>query len=87
MKHIYNQDAMERIHYLNGLSYTEARCLPQEFNSPISTMICKDEIVLISWEPMTMICIRNKVLTKAYEKYFEILWEKADKPKKQDEKK
>ena len=82
MKHIYNQDALDRIRYLNTLPHTEAKCLPEEFSSPISTMICKDEIILISWEPLTMIQIRNEGLAKAYQKYFEILWEKARKPSK-----
>ncbi|MEK6963857.1 MAG: helix-turn-helix domain-containing protein [Nanoarchaeota archaeon] len=82
MKHIYNEEAKERIQYLNTLPYTEARYLPEKFSSPVSTMVCKDEIMLISWQPLTLIRIRNEALAKAYEKYFDILWEKAKKPKK-----
>lgn len=79
MKHIYNEEALERIQYLNTLPYTEAKYLPEKFSSPVSTMICKDEVMLISWQPLTMIRIRNESLAKAYEKYFDILWEKAKK--------
>ncbi len=82
MKHIYNEEAKARIQYLNTLPYTEARYLPEKFDSPVSTMVCKDEVMLISWQPLTLIRIRNEGLAKAYEKYFEILWEKARKPKK-----
>jgi len=79
MKHIYNQEASARIKYLNKLPCTEAKCLPEAFSSPVSTMICKDEVALIAWEPLTITRIQNEALAKAYEKYFEILWEKAKK--------
>ncbi len=82
MKHIYNEEASDRIQYLNTLPYTVARCLPNKFSSPVSTMVCKDEVMLISWQPLTLIRVRNESLAKAYAKYFEILWEKARKPKK-----
>jgi len=75
MNHIYNDDAMQRIEYLNSLPYTEARHLPKEFNSPVSTNICGDEVVLVVWQdPVFAIQIKNKEMANSYKKYFEILW-------------
>ncbi len=82
MKHIYNKEASKRVQYLNTLPFTEARYFPEELSSPASTMICKDEVMLISWQPLTLIRIRNESLAQAYQRYFKILWEKAKKPKK-----
>jgi len=80
MKHVYNDDAIDRIKYLNSLPYTEARNLPKEFNSPVSTNICGDEVVLIIWQdPVFTIQIKSKEMADSYRKYFKILWEIAKK--------
>ena len=80
MLHIYNEDARSRIHYLNQLSYTEAKYLPPEYDSPVSTFICGDCVVLalITSNP-TLVFIENQALATAYMKYFDLFWKVAKK--------
>ena len=82
MDHIYNADALDRMHFLNKLPYTEARLLPREFDSPVTTSICGEYVSLILWskEPL-IILIRSQEIANAYRKYFKILWNLAKKPK------
>lgn len=78
MRHIYNADAQERIKYLNSLEYTAARYLPKEYNAPVSTNICGDEVVLILWpKPITAMQIIDQAIADSYRKYFELLWRLA----------
>jgi hypothetical protein len=75
MKHIYNEDAKERIKYLNKIPLTEARYLPKEFNSPVSTEICGDEVMFVLWKASPIIVhIKSREIASFYKKYFEILW-------------
>ena len=80
LKMIYNSDAKERITFLNSLDYTEARFLLKEYDSPVTTTICGDEVVffLYSNKPTT-IQIRNEQMATAYKKYFDLLWSLARK--------
>jgi len=75
MKHIYNHNAKERIQYLNSLPYTEARHLPKQYDSPVTTNICGNEVNLTLWlkSPLT-IQIISKEIADSYKKYFELLW-------------
>jgi len=79
MRHIYDEDAKERIAFLNSLPYTGARYLPAKFSAPNSTLVCGDSVVIVLWnvQPLLFIRIRNQELAMAYKNYFEILWEKA----------
>lgn len=78
MKHIYNKDAEKRVKYLNDMQCTEARYLPSLFDSTSSTLISGNVVMLIFWEdPMFIVTIQNESIAKAYQKYFEILWEEA----------
>ncbi|MFC1732825.1 TrmB family transcriptional regulator [candidate division KSB1 bacterium] len=80
MRHIYNEDAKERREWLNSLDLTEARYLPQEFNSPVSTSICGDEVVIIMWTKTPLVIqIVNEELADSYKNYFEVLWKIAEK--------
>lgn len=80
MLHIYNFNALERIRYLNTLPYTEARFLPQEYESSVSTNICGDEVVLVLWsENPFVIHIKNKHVAESYRRYFSLLWAHAKK--------
>lgn len=80
MKHIYNHDARERINYLNSLPYTEARYLPEPFDSQVSTFVCGNEVVFTLWiDNMVTIRIENKLMADAYRKYFNLLYGKARK--------
>ena len=72
---IYNSDAKERVKWLNKKEGTESRCLPQESDSPVSTTICGDEVVMTLYtkSPLT-IQIKNAEIAKAYKQYFDVLW-------------
>jgi len=79
-KHIYNEDAKDRINLLNDMEYTEAKYLPEQFNSPVTTMVCGPEILLINWQkPITFIRIENEQLSNAYKSYFDVLYKAAKK--------
>ncbi len=78
MQHIYNYDAQERITFLNTMPYTQAKSLPQRFESFVSTNICGDEVVLVMWaEKPFVVQIKNAVVADSYKKYFAILWNHA----------
>ncbi|MBR9683372.1 hypothetical protein GOV03_02425 [Candidatus Woesearchaeota archaeon] len=80
MYHIYNSDAKNRTEMLNKLSYTESKHLLPEYDSPVATSICGDEVVLILYikKPL-VIQIRNAEIAKAYKNYFDLLWKIAEK--------
>jgi hypothetical protein len=78
MKHIYNHNAQERANELNKMPYTEARYLPEKFDSSVSTNICGDEVVLVLWIDIPIVIqIKNKKIAEAYKNYFELLWDAA----------
>lgn len=78
MYHIYNFNAEERVNYLNNLDYTEARSLPQKFESQVSISICGDEVAIIHWnEHPIIIKIKNRQIAETYKAYFEVLWNGA----------
>lgn len=78
MKHIYNFDAQERINYLKTLPYTEAKHLPENFDSQVSTNICGNQVVLTVWiSPIISIQIINPLVAQAYKQYFALLWKAA----------
>jgi len=82
LRHIYNDEAMERIKHLNTLPYTETRFLPKQFNTPVATEVCGDEVVLMLWDEKepTAIQIKNSRVAKAYQNYFDFMWKFAKKP-------
>jgi len=78
MKHIYNFAAKERIAFLNKMKYTYAKCLPEHFNSQVSTNICGDQVVLALWiKPAMIIQIKNQAIADSYKQYFSLLWESS----------
>jgi DNA-binding MarR family transcriptional regulator len=79
MLHIYNENAKERIEFLNTQPYTEARYLPHQLDSCVTTQICGNEVDIIHWlsEPITIVQIKNKPFADAYKKYFEVLYKTA----------
>ena len=82
MKHIYNFNAVERITFLNTMPFTEAKALPQRYESSVSTFVCGSEVALVLWcENPWVIRIKNPQISSAYEKFFEILWKDAYIPK------
>lgn len=80
MKQIYNSDAKDRINFLNKFSLTEARYLPKEFDSPVATSICENEVVLILFSDKPLVIqIKNNSIAEAYKRYFNLLWGLAKK--------
>ena len=81
MYHIYSSDAQERIKFLNTLPFTEAKCLPKEFDQMVTTTICGDEFNIQVYsengaKPI-IISIRSKEVVDAFQKYFWLIWEKG----------
>jgi len=78
MRHIYNQNAVQRIKELNSMEFTQARHLSKKYDSFVATNICGDRVVMFLFnEPVSVIEIKNKDLADAYNNYFEILWSNA----------
>ncbi len=85
MYHIYNQDAVERIKFLNTLPYTEARYLENDSGNAVVTTICGDEVFIkvFSKDGKTkpqIIAIKNQLIADAYKEQFLVLWEVAKLP-------
>ena len=80
MNHIYNEDAKDRIQYLNTLPYTEARYLDKQYNSLIATHICGSHVAMYLYVKNPMVIhIENQDIADAYKRYFDIFWELAKK--------
>jgi hypothetical protein len=79
MYHIYNSDAGERIEFLNTLPYTKAAHLPKEFDCPVMTVVCGDEVSITSFngKEVFITVIRNIDMAAGYRKYFDVLWERT----------
>jgi HTH-type transcriptional regulator, sugar sensing transcriptional regulator len=78
MKHIYNQDAMDRIKNLNKMKYTEAKYLPHQFDTNMSTLVCGNVTIFFLFsKPITIIMIKNKEISETYQKYFDLLYKSA----------
>ncbi len=82
MLHIYAGGAGERIKFLNKMDYTEARSLPPEFDTPVSTQTCGDHVLIIHWQKDPLIIhIQDKNVADSYAKQFRFLWKIAKKYK------
>lgn len=55
------------------------RYIDKSFFNPTPTMIFGRNIGFLIWDPLTVILIKNKDLSDAYGKHFELLWKIADK--------
>jgi sugar-specific transcriptional regulator TrmB len=78
MGHVYNKNALERINSLNKMKYTEARYLPEKYDTVVATVICgKRVLFLIFSKPVIVITMNNPEIADAYRKYYDILWKKA----------
>jgi sugar-specific transcriptional regulator TrmB len=85
MRHIYNkgtENEEDRIKALNQMPCTEARHLPMKYDSPVSTNICGNKVILFIWQnssDVIVIEIENEEVAKSYQNYFELLWKMAKK--------
>ena len=55
------------------------RFIPEEFFNPTATAIYGDRVLIIIWEPLTAILIKNKDLAESYRRYHKLLWKTAKK--------
>ena len=75
MKHVYDEDAKERIAYLNSLPFTEARYFPTKTGSPATTLVYGDKVAFVIWsEPLLGILIQSKRMAEQYRRYFALLY-------------
>ncbi|MDP2924946.1 MAG: helix-turn-helix domain-containing protein [Nanoarchaeota archaeon] len=80
MKHIYNQEAKDRMRLLNKLKYTEARHLEGKYDAEAPTNICDDTVIFFVFsDPVSVIKIKSKKIADTYNRYFEILWNNSKK--------
>lgn len=81
MKHIYDESAVERVKYLNKLNLTEAKYFPKKYFTIAATIVCDDiTLIVVFSNPLSAISIKNREISEAYNKYFELLWRQAKIP-------
>ena len=66
--------------------HMEYRYIPKEYFGPSPTIIYGDRVVIINWEPLTTIVMKNKTLADGYRKHIEFLWKTAKKRPKSRQK-
>lgn len=75
--HIYGGELLDKVKALNKMNFTESRYL-RAFESPTSTNICGDKVVIILWdEPIEVITIKSSENAETSRNYFKILWENS----------
>ncbi|MCD4666596.1 winged helix-turn-helix transcriptional regulator [archaeon] len=80
-KHIYDENAAERINHLNKLKYTRAAYLPNSIDSPTTTTVYGNKVSFFIWsDPIISILIESENMAKEYKKYFNVLWKLSKKP-------
>ena len=78
MRHIYDDNSIKRVKFLNKKAYTEAKLLAKKYSTNTATIICGDTIlILVFTAPANGLVIKNKDIADAYSKYFEVLWKQA----------
>jgi sugar-specific transcriptional regulator TrmB len=78
MRHIYNQEAKDRMGELKKLKFTEVRHLSREYDADAPTNICGDTVVFfVLSDPVSVIKIKSKKIADTYSKYFELMWNHA----------
>ncbi|MDP2749213.1 MAG: helix-turn-helix domain-containing protein [Nanoarchaeota archaeon] len=53
--------------------------IPEEFFEPTATAVYGDRVIIIIWEPLTTILIKNRGLAESYRRYHKLLWKIAKK--------
>jgi len=78
MRHIYDESAVERVKHLNRLNFTEAKYIPKKYFTIAATIICDDiTLIVVFGNNLSAIVIKNKDISDAYNKYFELLYRQA----------
>ena len=77
-KIIYNSGLKSESENLNKKEYSEAKQIPKELNSNITTIVCGGKVLIMNWDRnYSCIKMRNEGIAESYKKYFEVLWEKG----------
>jgi sugar-specific transcriptional regulator TrmB len=77
-RHIYNENAKDRIGVLNSMPFTKAAYLPKEYDSPAATTVYGSKVAFFIWsEPPLGILIESERMAESYRNYFELLWKLA----------
>jgi len=80
MKRVFTQGTERDNKHYTKLKHTEARYLPDRFESHMSTVICGGTtLFLIFGKPTLVITIKNKDVADSYRKYFKIIWNASKK--------
>lgn len=58
---------------------TTYRFVPEEFFGPTPTISYGDKVLMLIWEPLTLIRVTNAQLADSYRKHFEMVWRMAKK--------
>ena len=69
----------EKTKFVYKEKHLQYRFIPEEFFEPTATAIYGDRVLIIVWEPLTAILIRNKGLAESYRRYHKLLWKTAEK--------
>jgi len=81
MRHIYDETAVERVRHLNKLNLTEAKYFPKKYFTIAATIVCDDvTLIVVFSNTLYAVLIKNRDITEAYTKYFELLWRQAKIP-------
>ncbi len=76
--HLYNENARERIAYLNTRPHTKASFLPKEYDSPATTNVYADKVSFFIWGPEPFgVMIKEPRMAESYKRYFKLLWKIA----------
>jgi len=63
---------------LSKIAYAKFKYIPNQFASPITTLIYGDKVAIMVWsEVPTATVINSKNVVDSYKKYFELLWQQA----------
>lgn len=80
MFQIYNHGALDNTRLIKKIDPNEARVLPKNFDSTVTTMICGNNVAFYLWDrDLTVIEIKDERIAQTYKSYFDILWSRAKK--------
>jgi sugar-specific transcriptional regulator TrmB len=65
---------------VKNIPLSEIKYLPEKYIAPVGTNIYGDKVAIVTWvEDALAILIKNKVISDAYRKHFNLMWEMAKK--------
>ena len=75
LKTIYNEKLKSK---RKKLGFLDIKYIPQEFESPATTIIFGDKVAIILWDVIPFaVLIESERIAKSYESYFNLLWKLA----------